>query len=172
MGVMEGLPEEVTEHILNMSGGVPLNLQQMTRAFVGSDMLFLGGDGSYELEGTMESLKLPTNLQDSLRMRLAGVEASDPPLHLLLQLMACMGGAAAQHLLPPVWHIVGDEVPGQEVEAALGRGVAAGPQPVVQLGLKCCMGLCYCMGYRSYRESGAVIVLTIIPDVHRHFDRK
>ena len=45
------LPEQVTEHILNMSEGVPLNLQQMTRAFVGSDMLFLGGDGCYELEG-------------------------------------------------------------------------------------------------------------------------
>ena len=120
------LPEAVTKHILNMSAGVPLNLQQMTRAFVGSDMLFLGGDGSYELEGAMESLKLPTNLQDSLRMRLAGVEASDPPLHLLLQLMACMGGAAAQHLLPPVWHVVGDEVPGQEVEDALGRGIHLG----------------------------------------------
>ena len=59
-------------------------------------------------------------------MRLAGVEASDPTLHLLLQLMACMGGAAAQHLLPPVWHIVGDEVPGQEVGGALGRGVHLG----------------------------------------------
>ena len=120
------LPEAVTEHILTMSGGIPLNLQQMTRAFVGSDMLFLGGDGCYELEGAMESLKLPTNLQDSLRMRLAGVEASDPPLHLLLQLMACMGGAAAQHLLPPVWHIVGDEVQGHEVEGALGRGIHLG----------------------------------------------
>ena len=43
-------------------------------------------DGSYELEGELEGLALPTSLSASIRLRLATVQESDQVLYRLLQL--------------------------------------------------------------------------------------
>ena len=57
------MPPPVVAFIVEHCGGVPLHVDQMTTAFVESNLLFLGDDGAYELEGSLESLKLPTNLR-------------------------------------------------------------------------------------------------------------
>ena len=44
------LPEQLVAYIVDTCRGVPLDTEQMTIGFVQSDMLFLGGDGFYELE--------------------------------------------------------------------------------------------------------------------------
>ena len=43
-------------------------------------------------QGDIGSIALPTNLSESIRLRLAGVAERDAPLHLLVKLAAVMGG--------------------------------------------------------------------------------
>ena len=69
------LPDECVSFIAEHCGGVPLHLTQMVQALVESNLLFLtespSGEAHYELEGDLQQLNLPTNLRDSIRMRLA-----------------------------------------------------------------------------------------------------
>ena len=57
----------------------------MTASLVGSSLLFLADDGSYELEGELEQLQLPTSLRESIRLRLSTVKEQDATLLMLLQ---------------------------------------------------------------------------------------
>ena len=43
------LPPPVVDFVVEHCGGVPLHVDQMTKAFVESNLLFLGDDGAYEL---------------------------------------------------------------------------------------------------------------------------
>ena len=68
----------------------------MSVAVVESELLFLNAeDGMYELEGQIGSIALPTNLSESLRLRLASVAERDAPLHLL-------GTSSRPALTPPL----------------------------------------------------------------------
>ena len=69
------LPDAVIEEILNRTDGVPLYLEELTKALLGSDALALSGD-SYVLTGSFETLGIPASLQDSLMARLDRLEWS------------------------------------------------------------------------------------------------
>ena len=86
------LPDDVLDYLVAHCEGVCLNIEQMTNAIIESELLFLTGDGVYELEGDIGKIALPTNLAESIRLRLAAVAERDPSLDLLLKLVAVMGG--------------------------------------------------------------------------------
>ena len=63
------LPVEVVEHIVTMSDGVPLYVEEMAKTILDSGVL-RQADGHYELVGPLTSSAIPTTLQDLLMARL------------------------------------------------------------------------------------------------------
>jgi tetratricopeptide (TPR) repeat protein len=63
------LPGEVVDHIVAKSDGVPLYVEELTKAILGSGVLEAHG-GIYVLSGALAQLHIPETLQDSLMARL------------------------------------------------------------------------------------------------------
>ena len=63
------LPAEIIEQLVDKTDGVPLFVEEMTKAILESGYL-KGIDEHYELTGTVASLAIPFTLQDSLMARL------------------------------------------------------------------------------------------------------
>jgi class 3 adenylate cyclase/predicted ATPase len=63
------LPTEVLQQILAKTDGVPLFVEEMTKAILESGQL-TAVNGHYELAGSLSVLMIPTTLQDSLMARL------------------------------------------------------------------------------------------------------
>jgi class 3 adenylate cyclase/tetratricopeptide (TPR) repeat protein len=63
------LPVEVVDHIVAKSDGVPLYVEELTKAILGSGVLEARGD-AYVLTGALAQLHIPETLQDSLMARL------------------------------------------------------------------------------------------------------
>ena len=63
------LPSEVVEHIVAKADGVPLYVEELTKAILGSQVLEARGD-AYVLSGSLAQLHIPATLQDSLMARL------------------------------------------------------------------------------------------------------
>jgi len=63
------LPGEVVDHIVAKSDGVPLYVEELTKAILGSGVLEASGD-AYVLTGSLAQLHIPETLQDSLMARL------------------------------------------------------------------------------------------------------
>ena len=63
------LPEEVIDQIVSKSDGVPLFIEELTRMVMES-YLVQESAGHYQLTGPLDSLAIPTTLQDSLTARL------------------------------------------------------------------------------------------------------
>jgi class 3 adenylate cyclase/tetratricopeptide (TPR) repeat protein len=63
------LPGEVVDHIVAKSDGVPLYVEELTKAILGSGVLEARGD-AYALRGALAQLHIPETLQDSLMARL------------------------------------------------------------------------------------------------------
>ena len=63
------LPTEVMQRIVEKTDGVPLFVEEMTKAVLESEVL-KEVDGQYELVGTLSLLAIPSTLQDSLMARL------------------------------------------------------------------------------------------------------
>ena len=63
------LPGEVVDHIIAKSDGVPLYVEELTKAILGSRVLETRGD-AYVLTGALAQLHIPETLQDSLMARL------------------------------------------------------------------------------------------------------
>jgi predicted ATPase/class 3 adenylate cyclase len=63
------LPAAVVQHIVEKTDGVPLYVEEMTKAILESKVL-RDVNGQYELIGSFSSLAIPTTLQDSLMARL------------------------------------------------------------------------------------------------------
>ena len=63
------LPDHLIEMIIKKTDGVPLFLEELTKAFLESKSLILE-NGSYTLQGNLDELILPVTLQDSLMSRL------------------------------------------------------------------------------------------------------
>src|SRR5438105_10240282 len=63
------LPGEVVDHIVAKSDGVPLYVEELTKAILGSGVLDARGD-IYVLTGALAQLHIPETLQDSLMARL------------------------------------------------------------------------------------------------------
>jgi class 3 adenylate cyclase/tetratricopeptide (TPR) repeat protein len=63
------LPSEVVDHIVAKADGVPLYVEELTKAILGSGVLEARGD-AYVLSGSLAQLHIPETLQDSLMARL------------------------------------------------------------------------------------------------------
>jgi tetratricopeptide (TPR) repeat protein len=63
------LPGEVVDHIVAKADGVPLYVEELTKAILGSGVLEAHGD-AYVLTGALAQLHIPETLQDSLMARL------------------------------------------------------------------------------------------------------
>ncbi len=63
------LPREVMQQIVEKTDGVPLFVEEMTKAVLESDVVE-EADGRYVLVGPLSSLSIPSTLQDSLMARL------------------------------------------------------------------------------------------------------
>jgi class 3 adenylate cyclase/tetratricopeptide (TPR) repeat protein len=63
------LPGEVVDHIVAKSDGVPLYVEELTKAILGSGVLEASGE-AYLLTGALAQLHIPETLQDSLMARL------------------------------------------------------------------------------------------------------
>ena len=63
------LPGEVVDHIVAKADGVPLYVEELTKAILGSGVLEARGD-IYVLKGALAQLHIPETLQDSLMARL------------------------------------------------------------------------------------------------------
>ncbi len=63
------LPEEVLDHILSKTDGVPLFIEELTKLVLEMDFLELK-DGRYHLNGPLGATAIPDSLQDSLMARL------------------------------------------------------------------------------------------------------
>lgn len=65
----KSLPAEVVEQIVLKTDGVPLFVEELTKAILESELLRDAGD-HYELNGPLPALAIPTTLHDSLMSRL------------------------------------------------------------------------------------------------------
>ncbi len=65
----KALPEEVVAHIVGKTDGVPLYVEELTKAILEADFL-REHDGGYQLTGPMSAITIPATLQDSLMARL------------------------------------------------------------------------------------------------------
>ena len=63
------LPAEVMQHLVEKTDGVPLYVEEMTKAILESDIL-QETNGHFVLTGPLTALTIPTTLQDSLMARL------------------------------------------------------------------------------------------------------
>jgi predicted ATPase len=63
------LPKEVLEHIIGKTDGVPLYVEELSKAILEADFL-REQNGGYQLTGPMSGLAIPATLQDSLMARL------------------------------------------------------------------------------------------------------
>ncbi len=63
------LPNEVVDHIITKTDGVPLYVEELTKTILGSDILRDSGN-RFELTGPLASLAIPDTLQESLMARL------------------------------------------------------------------------------------------------------
>jgi class 3 adenylate cyclase/predicted ATPase len=80
------LPEDVVEHIVAKTDGVPLFVEELTKAILESDLLREEPD-HYALTGALSKLAIPATLQDSLMARLDRL----PGIREIAQLGAVLG---------------------------------------------------------------------------------
>src|SRR5215813_5334638 len=111
------LPGEVVDHIVAKADGVPLYVEELTKAILGSRVLEARGD-AYVLNGSLAQLHIPETLQDSLMARLDRA----PRLREVAQLGAVLGrefsydmisalaGLEEQILQSGLGHLVVDEL--------------------------------------------------------------
>ena len=91
------LPQEVLEQILAKTDGVPLFVEELTKAVLESGLLEDRGS-HYELTGPLPPLAIPTTLQDSLMARLDRLA----PVKEVAQIAACIGREFGHDLLKVV----------------------------------------------------------------------
>ena len=68
------LPAEVMEQIIAKTDGIPLFVEELTKAVLESGLLVENAEG-YSLAGPLPALAIPSTLQDSLRARLDRLDA-------------------------------------------------------------------------------------------------
>jgi predicted ATPase len=88
------LPGEVVDHIVAKADGVPLYVEELTKAILGSGVLEARGD-MYVLTGALAQLHIPETLQDSLMARLDRA----PRLREVAQLGAVLGREFAYDMI-------------------------------------------------------------------------
>jgi predicted ATPase len=116
-GVAQGkaLPDLIVQQILAHTDGVPLFIEELTITLLESGHLRETSD-SYVLDGPLPSLAIPTTLQTSLLARLDRLASVKE----IAQIGAAIGREFSFRLIAAV-----STMPKQELEAALGKVVAA-----------------------------------------------
>ena len=82
----KSVPADVLEHIASKADGVPLYVEELTKAILGSEVLEEQAD-RYVLNGSLADMRIPSTLQDSLMARLDRV----PLLREMAQIGAVLG---------------------------------------------------------------------------------
>jgi predicted ATPase len=109
------LPAEVLEQILARADGVPLFVEEMTKAVLESGMLH-GEAERYVLPGRSASLAVPSTLHDSLMARIDRLA----PVRDVVQIGAALGRVFSSEVIQSV-----SGRPAREVESALDQLVAS-----------------------------------------------
>ena len=110
------LPKEVVEEIIVKTDGVPLFVEELTKAVLESDLL-TERHGRYVLSGSWRQLAIPATLTDSLMARLDRMG----PFKKIAQIGATIGREFSYETLNAV-----ASAPGEQIEAALSRLEEAG----------------------------------------------
>ncbi len=101
----KGLPEEVLGQILEKTDGVPLFVEELTKAVLESGLVLDAGD-HYRLAGALAPLAIPATLHDSLMARLDRLT----PVKEVAQIGAVIGRDFAHELLAMVAPLAGDHL--------------------------------------------------------------
>jgi predicted ATPase len=88
------LPADVVEHIVAKTDGVPLYVEELTKAILDSDILRAEAD-RYALTGPLSAVSIPATLQESLMARLDRL----PTMREVAQLGAVLGREFAYEML-------------------------------------------------------------------------
>ena len=96
----KALPEEVVEHIVGKTDGVPLFVEELTKAILEADFLREQDDG-YQLTGPLSGVTIPATLQDSLMARLDRL----PTIREVAQLGAVLGREFAYEMVKAIGSI-------------------------------------------------------------------
>jgi len=88
------LPQEVVEHVVQKTDGVPLFVEEMTKAVLGSNVLRAEGD-RYTLSGPLSTISIPASLHESLMARLDRL----PTVREVAQMGAVLGREFAYEML-------------------------------------------------------------------------
>ena len=91
------LPEDVVEHIVGKTDGVPLYVEELTKAILEADFLRETA-AAYELAGPLSDVTIPATLQDSLMARLDRL----PMIREVAQLGAVLGREFAYEMLAAI----------------------------------------------------------------------
>ena len=128
------LPGEVVDHIVAKADGVPLYVEELTKAILGSGVLEARGD-AYVLTGALAQLHIPETLQDLLMARLDRA----PRLREVAQLGAVLGREFAYDMISALAGIE-EEMLQSGLGPAGGRRTAlpARPPAAVALPLQAC----------------------------------
>jgi len=93
----KSLPAEVQDEILAKTDGVPIFVEELTKAVLESNLLEEKGD-RYESKGSISSIAIPATLQDSLISRLDHLST----IKEIAQIAACIGREFSFELLATV----------------------------------------------------------------------
>jgi class 3 adenylate cyclase/tetratricopeptide (TPR) repeat protein len=110
------LPQEIADQITDRTDGVPLFIEELTKAVVESDLL-VEADDRYLATAPITPLAIPTSLQASLLARLDRLA----PISDVVQIAAALGRHFSHELISAV-----AAVPRQELDDALAQLVNAG----------------------------------------------
>jgi class 3 adenylate cyclase/tetratricopeptide (TPR) repeat protein len=110
------LPQEIADQIADRTDGVPLFIEELTKAVVESDLL-VEADDRYLATAPITALAIPTSLQASLLARLDRLA----PISDVVQIAAALGRHFSHELISAV-----AAVPRQELNDALAQLVNAG----------------------------------------------
>jgi tetratricopeptide (TPR) repeat protein len=111
----KSLPKEIADQITDQTDGVPLFIEELTKAVVESGLLVQAGD-RYVVTGPVAPLAIPTSLQASLIARLDRLA----PVRDVAQIAAALGRQFSHELISAV-----AAMPRQQLDAALAQLVRA-----------------------------------------------
>jgi len=111
----KALPDDVIDHIVNRTDGVPLFVEELTKSVLESGLVREERD-RYVLDAALPPFMIPTTLHDSLMARLDRLA----PVRHLAQIGAAIGREFSYALLRAV-----SRLPEDELQAALARVVAS-----------------------------------------------
>ncbi len=109
------LPKEVLQIIINRTDGVPLFVEELTKAVLETGVLVEEG-GAFVLSGALDTLAIPNTLHDSLMARLDRLQ----PIKEVAQAAACIGREFSHQLLAKI-----SPLSDAELESALAGLISA-----------------------------------------------